>query len=701
MLNALVTFWLSTGGMSTMQARVFGYLFLGSFILLILLLIGFLIYWKLIGSKRSKIQKLRASLLSGKRKKSWIQRTLTRAYPAIERTPVLSYILNRVRTRLQIIYIGDESVIRPVAVRYTLIMLGVSLIGVFVAMVFASSLYMRMSVIISGMYMASGVNTFMVRKVEKAFLNDLVESLQKIADEYQQYRMLLESLEIAGENSSKMVSPHIRNVLKILTSEDPEYTLNVYYQVAPSKYLRQFAGITYSTYLKGDDEDDSLYLEAISSLIEDIRNEIMDREKLDYQIAGVPFTTTVPVFFIEPLKNWSVAQFAVTRQYYESNIGIYALFIIYVTVITAFFGSQLIATLDNDKMSTEGRLLRRFLKYPRVRRFVTRIIPVGAKFNKVQSSLRKANSTLSVRELYFKKLLLAILLFISGIVIQTVGQSLSKNYALTPVQVTTVKSAADNLKKQTVDFERDIILKLSTMNATDEELVAMVNASMATKRWVVGTQDPKLYAQSLVDRAKRYESQYFKWYYLVIAFSLGCLGYQAPNIELWLRRSVRAAQAQNEVEGFYTIIGMLYRIKSIMVYEILDWMYSYSVVYRVAISRSLAQFERGGLQSLERLKDLASGNKELVRIVDRLMKAYDSVPVNKAFAGILADREFSKDKRALDSEKRINRRSQIATHISMLPFYSVLIFYLVFPFSLVAYQKFVEVNAGIGSGLGG
>ena len=49
--------------------------------------------------------------------------------------------------------------------------------------------------------------------------------------------------------------------------------------------------------------------------------EILKRDKLNYVFQSLAFISIAPVLLLEPLKNWSVANFTFTTSFYNGKLG--------------------------------------------------------------------------------------------------------------------------------------------------------------------------------------------------------------------------------------------------------------------------------------------------------------------------------------------------------------------------------------------
>ena len=110
--------------------------------------------------------------------------------------------------------------------------------------------------------------------------------------------MVEEALYEGAETSGHEISMHGHRIYNALVSNDPDDELERYYEVAPNRYLKAFAGISHLVMEFGDHarKQGSIYLHGLSGLTKEIQLEILRRDKLDYLMKGLNVIALAPVF---------------------------------------------------------------------------------------------------------------------------------------------------------------------------------------------------------------------------------------------------------------------------------------------------------------------------------------------------------------------------------------------------------------------
>jgi hypothetical protein len=658
------------------------------------------------GKERRNIDRLKA-LLPSNRQKSLFAMNLTRLYPALASTIGTRYILNQVRRRLQVIYVGNDQLIRPKATLYTLYTVGIAVVVTLLSMVLASTIYGIFSIIMAGLFIGSTLTSMLVRGLEKKLLYELVNMLNSLKDHYQQTKMIVESLNQVSDTVSSVVATHSRRIADILTALDPQEELQRYYEVVPNRYLRQFAGISYTVFYYGDstDGEKSIYLNGLARIIADIRMDILRREKLDYQLMGLIFMTLVPVFCLEPLKIWAVQRFTDVSSFYESQWGVYALAFSYFTIVACFFGMQILSDVNDEgnSLSNEGKFCRWLLKKKWISKIITRVAPsAGRKEIKANLVIREANSRLTVREFYVKKVISSLLIFVLTFSVQCYGHVVTKEFYYAPPlgDTSTMSKTEVLLSNERMEFEKKIIISIVEKQIPPSQIPAYIIEQATGKRFIPKGIPIETYATTFTERVINYQSEYLKWYDWLIAFVAALLAFKIPDIMLLARGSVRKWEMQNEVDGFYSIVGMLCGIERIMVYEILEWMHRYSSIFAVSLSKCTMNYESGPLEALEEFKE-DSKFPPLERIVERLKNSVERIPVKDAFDDLGEEREHAAEERKLEYEKMVTYRVTVGKWIGFAPMSVVVAMYLLAPFCYIAVKQFSDVSKVMGGIMAG
>jgi len=677
----------------------------GILVLLTVLLIALAVVQAKTGGSK-EYRRLMALLPKQKKTRSF-GKTAERLYPIMREIPVLSLLLRRIRSRLVIVYAGDERMVRQKAAEIALVTVAAVAAALVFAFLLSSSFQTRLAIAAAAVYIGSVMSDLLIGRAEKKLLYGQSELLLDLRHEYHQTHMVIESFERAAEKSKPLVARHARRIAEVLNAVDPEDELRKYYDVAPNRYMRQLAGISYNTAEYGDGADRggerSLFLGSLGKINEEIRMDIIRREKLDNLLAGIMFVAVAPVFMIDPLRRWGESNFPMMADYYDSKWGIYSLLILYGLILGSFIGLRMIKGLDGNPQAVkeEGQLLRKLLKREWLRSFIDRLVPgahLPARY-RVERQLRDANSRKSVRELYLHKVLVACGVFLFLIAAHLYMHDYIKDRLLHPRA--TVLSGVGKQTEDAAEAEKRRQLREQTMaelirsELPESRLEGYVREKLQKTGSVLGGQEGEQLAKEIAADVASYRKAGFTWRDYLLSILLAWLGYFVPNLLLFLRRSMRRWEMQNEVDGFYSIVSMLSGIPRINVYEMLEWLHRYSYIFELQLLRSLMDYESGPWQALERLKEEVRF-PSFERIIDRLQVSTELIPIRKAFDDIEQERGFAMEQRKLMYEQMVGRKASMGKLIGFLPLQATFVIYLLMPFGYMAFNQLGELSKIMG-----
>lgn len=136
-------------------------------------------------------------------------------------------------------------------------------------------------------------------------------------------------------------------------------------------------------------------------------------------------------------------------------------------------------------------------------------------------------------------------------------------------------------------------------------------------------------AERVYTKLQVINSEYFQWFELIIAMVFAVIGYMAPILLLRFQLKMRQLEMENEVMQFQTIILMLMKIERVNVEIILEWLERYANIFKEPISKCVNNYESGGWESLEELKEDISF-QPLIRIVESLQAAVEKIPIGRS-----------------------------------------------------------------------
>ena len=208
------------------------------------------------------------------------------------------------------------------------------------------------------------------------------------------------------------------------------------------------------------------------------------------------------------------------------------------------------------------------------------------------------------------------------------------------------------------DVEREVRRSSFYAESTDEEI------ETATKR--------------IFEKIQVVNSEYLKWFEILLAFVFGIVGYMAPIWILMFQVKMRQIEMEDEVMQFQTIILMLMRIERVNVEIILEWLERYANIFKAPITKCLNNYEAGAWEALEEMKNEVS-YPQLIRIIESMQAAVEKIPIADAFDELDSERDYYQEKRKESNERLIKRKGMIGKAIGFAPMVCLFVGYLIIP----------------------
>ncbi len=185
-------------------------------------------------------------------------------------------------------------------------------------------------------------------------------------------------------------------------------------------------------------------------------------------------------------------------------------------------------------------------------------------------------------------------------------------------------------------------------------------------------------AQRIFDKIQIVNSEYIKWFEILLAFVFAIIGYMAPIWMLMFQAKMRQIEMEDEVMQFQTIILMLMRIERVNVEMILEWLERYANIFKEPIGKCLNNYEAGAWEALEEMKEEIS-YMPLVRIVESMQAAVEKIPIRDAFDELESERDYYQEKRKESNDRLIKRKGMIGKAIGFAPMVCMFVGYLIIP----------------------
>ncbi len=635
--------------------------------------------------------------IQGKRNRGW-GTFLLQAYQIGTRVPLLSAYILQVQKRISYRYAKDEPALRRVTMTVVLIIMG-GYGSISVALFWLQpALTFIVLAILCAVVLNSLVLDMCLSRMEKKLLVQMLDLFADVRHRYHQHGMVEEALYEASEAGAGEAAEQVRLIYEALTSPDPNEALERYYEVAPNRFLKGFAGVSYMVMEFGDKDKQqgSIYLQGLGNLTQEIHLEILRRDRLDYLLQGLNVIALAPILFTGPIERWARVSFPTMDEFYRSKLGFITKISIYVIIIVAYLLLQRLQQYDETRYRSGQKqsTLDRFL-YKRIflRRMAMLFAPKPGTTGYTQTIrlMRESNTELKYEWLAIRRLMLFASCLVLSIGLILLLHQVERNHILhdpirddrmfgvmseTDLKVAMEKTALDGAVMADVEMQQgatyehisNALLKLAPVQLDHDAQTAAI--------------------QRITDKLEAYNNQYMRWWEAVLALVMGIGGYYLPIWLMLFQRKMRSLDMRHEIYQFQTVISILREMDRMSVEEIVEWLNRFAVIFKRPLQKCLLHFEHGPEPALEQLKEEV-GLPEFQRLIDKLQLALGKISIREAFDDLESMMAFYFEQRKQEYNKIIDIKAGWGRMIGFAPIYALIFLYLVIP--LVG-MSFMQMN---------
>lgn len=599
----------------------------------------------------------------------------------------------KIRKQIEIIAPSDLRTVCRKTSKYTIITLGSSVLVLFFLLLIGD---LNLYYVILSCYIVHIVSNqtvaMLLEREENKLLRQLNDLLAEIRHHYHAHKMVDEAVGDSIEKVPYEISVHASIIYEVLTSSNMEEAIVKYNEISPNKFLMTLLAICQTTIRFGDKtvNHNSMFLQNLNYLKQEINIEILKRERLNSLFSGLILTTVLPVFAIKPLEKWCVENIPELVDYFDGKGGVISTVILFFVTMLVYHTLQYLKS-NEEIQKTEHPYLDRLIRISWINVCLNKEIARSySKHQRMDDLLKKIGESLNPKQLLLKRVLFFLLgvvvtLFVSmNILLQTRNQCLTRfNYDSSMIEKEETKELM-----RTISMEYMKQYKSTTM--TKEQMIAILQTDGRIKSLLL----KELVAEEIVEHCMKYQSLYFKWYSLIFALLAGLIAYQVPYLILLFRQKIQQMSMEDEVMQYQSIILMLMYIDRMDVYTILEWLERFATIFRTSLNDCINSYEKDGELALEELK-LKEPFMPFTRLVDNLISC-EKIGIVVSFDEIVVERSYYQEKRKQDNEIMLRNKGALGRFIGFIPFVLVIVLCLVLPFLLEAMQQFASISSELG-----
>ncbi len=627
--------------------------------------------------------------------KDGFDRIYQMVYLTFVKMPIVKYYTKKTRLKMEMTNDYTEYEIRRRTGKSMLLAAIFLFVSLFVFLNLINDLYMSLMVIVGVLIVTEKIIDIGITSVSEKILKQLPEVFTSIRHAFHEHGMIEESFnEAIDEFGDKEIGPQLKRIKEAMISENPETELERYYDTAPNRFLKLFAGVSYLTLDLGDRKVDgtSVYLKNLNNILTEIHLEILKRDKINYMFRSLTIIAVVPLFAIKPLQGWAESNFPALSNFYASSIG----FIVQSLIIVSIFISYLMLRIikeDSEEIKFDRVSNKKWQDKLYKNHFVKMIVdafkskPHTRKNRNETILIKNTNAYLTIEWLYVNKLTAALVTFVLVLILMFNIQRIDVAAAYNKVSdeflsFGKLSSEQEAAAQALNDRDKSYIDKYRNKRVTKEELALEFTDP------VTGTVD-----QTAVDRVYNkidtVNNSYLKFWHVAVSLLVAVIAYYVPTLILIIKNKIREMEKENEIMQFQSIILMLMYIDRIDVQTILEWLCRFSYAFKEPIATCLNNYEAGAEAALEQLKEDVP-YKDFERIVEQLESAVERIPIRDAFDELETERAFFHEKRKEANERLVQKKVTYGKVLGFTPMVILIGGYLVAPLLIVSIMQMMS-----------
>ena len=239
-------------------------------------------------------------------------------------------------------------------------------------------------------------------------------------------------------------------------------------------------------------------------------------------------------------------------------------------------------------------------------------------------------------------------------------------------------SEADTKKAMQITEQDNIFLDKfrGNLKTTQQDIERAMKFSKYYKE--ANDEDITTDAERVYKKLQTVNSEYMKWFEVLLAIVFALLGYLSPIALLHFQKRMRLMEMEDEVMQFHTIILMLMKIERVNVEMILEWLERYSNIFKEPLAKCINNYEAGAWEALEEMKEDIS-YQEMIRIIESMQAAVEKIPIKEAFDELDTERAYYQEKRKESNNRLITQKGMIGKAIGFAPLVCLFVGYLIVP----------------------
>lgn len=487
----------------------------------------------------------------------------------------------------------------------------------------------------------------------------------------------------------------VDEIYQILTDVSSTKRLNNFIAKSPIKILCELAEVCQITTDYGDsinDRGESKFVEQLGVINKEVNLEVrtLHQQKMLFNLldkvalSGLVFMPVVDWYLLDQIPGTAIIIKGVL------GMGI-KVFILLLT-IAAYY---VISTINKKSVVNQtdfSELVYSLSQSKRFRPLINGVKPKAYKnIIKIEHKFEEALSSHSLDTFYAGKVFYAGFMFILGIILSisfivTARDQIYNNtgtLSFLPIVV-------EKRKQEDIDRMDYIYMEMKD-KPKGEDLLTFVEENVRDLNML----DIQEQAKRLQKKWDTYSNIYFKWYYLIVIYLMGVVGWFIPDVQLKLRKFMVKFEAEEDASSLLTVMITLSGT-GMSVYEVLYRLLDLATIHKPSISYACQSYVKDPEYALTVLAE-NSRVEEFKRMCVKLRKSIFSLPIQDAFKNVVIDKEQALAIKEMDVMNQVKKKANLANMLACAPIACVLILQTLLPLFILGFGQIMDMQSTLGS----
>ena len=503
-----------------------------------------------------------------------------------------------------------------------------------------------------------------------------------------------------NEELPVMMSLHVSKIYDVVRSPHLEEAAAEYADHSPSPFFTSLVSLIVPIKMHGDkklSDGKTTFTKGVMNLNKQLNEELLMRRKIDAAFASLSKIVMMGVFAIQPVYWFFIAFFSGTKTFFSSSVAlIFEIAIFIITFLCDYLIDSMTTTNKNEviensiwKKIAERKSLQPILNAQYRKHFTY--------FNRVDKQMHAVGNHTGIKAFMIQCAAYAVIAFIA--INLVFGFSLITRTVSVLSDFTTEFENSLTPSEEYTSQMRALSKEIARAHLGDELTAAdteVLKQEVRDKGTIIKADDYVDEVVSvIISRNSQYHKIYFKFWYEIIALIGAIVAFTVPEKLLRFKARQSEMGKEDEVNSFNLLAMIFMDMDGVKVETLLAWMERFAHYYRPAITECIIMYPMGQKKALEQLAEY-DNMSAYHKFIESLMNI-DDVGMKQAFADIEIQQDFYNDKRKADNEILISRKKTTASMLAFIPFWSVIILWMMVPIGFYAYNLIVQFTSSLAS----